>query len=83
MSDSGSVRITGTLIAMKFHELKAKYPDKDRVPWHQVPDGELRADLIVARRFREPRTNTPESCIGGVIEGWLSQALRARTPGLG
>ncbi len=68
--------------AMSYPQLHRKYPDKHRVLWHRISETELRADLLVARRFRELRTNTPESAVGAVIEGWIAQELRARTPGL-
>jgi hypothetical protein len=58
---------------MTFLQLLAKYPDHDRVAWHRVPGAELRADLSIARDFRELRANTPESGVGGVIEGWIAR----------
>jgi hypothetical protein len=52
-------------------------------PWPRIntfSDEELRTDLRMATELREARpTNTSESAVGGgVIGGWIAQALRMR-----
>jgi hypothetical protein len=69
----------------RFLYLLRKYP-QDRAgyaPWHRInplSEDELRADIRIANDLREAYgMNTYEGAVGGgVIGGWLAQALRMR-----
>jgi hypothetical protein len=69
----------------RFLYLLKKYPQEvaGRAPWpciNAIADEELRADLCIAAELRDSfPSNTYESAVGGgVIGGWLAQALRMR-----
>ncbi len=69
----------------RFLYLLEKYRQEipGHAPWPRIndcSDGELEADLRVAAELREEfPTNTYENAVGGgVIAGWLAQALRMR-----
>jgi hypothetical protein len=63
-----------------YRDLMLKYPDAHAT--RRPSDAELKADLRAAQAIRTSAPESDDAVRAGVIESWIAQTLRMRTPGL-
>jgi len=64
---------------MTYDELIRRYPtNAPEMPWYNLPDAALRADLRFARELRTRGTSPRQVLAGARITDWITQELRGR-----
>jgi hypothetical protein len=64
---------------MTYDELIRRYPTNAlEMPWYDLPDAELRADLRFTRQLRTHGTSARQVMAGARIADWIMQELRGR-----
>jgi hypothetical protein len=65
---------------MTYDELKRRYPtDAPEMPWFELTDDQLGADLGAAARLRAGAADPRQIAGARVIERWIEAELRARS----